>query len=584
MVDLSIVIPSYNRRDSICALVTALISQAGPGVAAEIVVVLDGSTDGSAEALACLATPPETRLCVHNQANQGRASARNTGIERATGEVVLFLDDDVVPKNGLVSAHLRAHRTADVILGRIDHLDAQDTPRVICEQEVIFYNERHALLSGGNPIRATDVFAGNLSVKRSHLHAVGGFDEAFTGYGCEDWDLGERLLQTGVVFAYASDAAVYHKSPVTAKRWRLNAWQEGRSQLTFVDKHPALTGMLDIGDLHEATWPARLAAQFAIQVPRLGMAASAATFRLARLVRPIVKPAIAQRIAFQSWRLAFWSGVRTAVGNSGDTRARCRFCAPILCYHRVCDDPNPELTDWAVRSDRFRRQMQLLRRLGYRVMTLQTLVELFEAGRPLDKVVVITFDDGYLDTVTTAAPILEEFGFPATVFVVTGCVGKTAIWDEEYGGEMAPLATWEQLRTLRDRGWEIGYHTITHPNLKTLAEEDAIREIVDGRSELERQIGSPATSLAYPFGEFTPGIARIAQESGLCCAVTLGQHLATVTGFRHGLRRIAIMRSDSLLDVRLSLSTGFGVRGLAAFALTSPVRVWRACRRPAVQW
>lgn len=584
MVDLSIVIPSYNRRDSICALVEALFAQHDPAIETEIVAVLDGSRDGSAEALAHLKVPPGMRLHVHTQDNRGRAGARNTGIGLAHGDVVLFLDDDVVPQTGLLAAHMRAQREADAVLGRIDHLDAPGTPRVISEQEVIFYRERHALLSvPGAPIRATDVFAGNLSVKLARVREIGGFDEAFTGYGCEDWDLGQRLIDAGVVFAYAGDAAVFHKSPVTATRWRRNAWQEGRSQLTFVAKHPTLTPTLDIGDLHEATWPARFTAQFAIQFPRLGMAASAVVFRLTTMTRPAAGPAIVQRIAFHSWRLAFWSGVRTTIGDSSATRTACRFCAPILCYHRICDDPNPALADWAVRPDEFRRQMRLLHRLGYRAVTLQRLIEIFESGQPIDKVVAITFDDGYVDTVTTAAPILDECAFPATVFVVTDYVGTTAAWDAEYGNDMAPLATWDQLRTLRDRGWEIGYHTRSHPDLKTVPIEVATREIVDGRCRLEREIGQPVTSFAYPYGEFTLAIAKIAQEAGYRCAVTLGQRLATPAALRYGIQRIPIVRDDSTLDLRLSLATGFGLRGLAGFVLATPIRVWRGRRAPTVQ-
>jgi GT2 family glycosyltransferase/peptidoglycan/xylan/chitin deacetylase (PgdA/CDA1 family) len=582
MVEASIVIPSFNRKDSVCALVSALIAQHEPDDCTEVIVVLDGSVDGSAEALGQITAPPGLRLVIHNQQNRGRAATRNAGVAHATGRVVIFLDDDVMPGKGIVAAHLEAHQRADAVLGRIEHLGVPGVPWEISAQEEEFYRDRHTALSvEGTTIRATDVFAGNLSVKADWLRRIGGFDEAFTGYGCEDWDLGQRLIEAGARFVYAPDASVSHCSATTAAQWRRHALQEGRSQLTFIGKHPGLASSLDIGGLHETTWTGRLIAQFAVQFPRLGSAASLATFHATALARPIAPPRLRRRLALQSWRLAFWSGVSRTVGSSRRTRAICRFSARILCYHRVCDHPNPALAQWAVTPKAFRAQMRFLHKSGYQAVTLRELIRAFDAGRSLDKLVVITFDDGYLDTVTTAAPILDEMGFPATVFVVSKLVGATAAWDEDYGGAMAPLATWNQLRSLQERGWEIGFHTTNHVDLTQVSEEEAVRELVEGRLEFEREIGESVTSFAYPFGEFTPKLVTIAAESGVNVAVILGSRAATHSAPRHALERATVLRKHSMQDFRLMLRTGFSRLELLGFGLSIPVRALRARKRPA---
>ena len=237
-------------------------------------------------------------------------------------------------------------------------------------------------------------------------------------------------------------------------------------------------------------------------------------------------------------------------------KAAGRFRVPILTYHRVCDDPNPALAEWAVRPAAFRRQMRLIRLLGYRVLTLDALLDACDRGKQVGKVAVITFDDGYLDTVTVAAPILDAAGFPATVFVVSDRVGETAAWDQAFGGDMAPLATWGHLRDLQSRGWEIGLHTRTHPRLSALPEPEALAELTGGKAILERQLGSPVRTAAYPYGDYAPATTSAAAAAGLRATVTIAGVIATETSERHELPRVAVMRGDTLVDFIFLLWTG----------------------------
>jgi peptidoglycan/xylan/chitin deacetylase (PgdA/CDA1 family) len=246
----------------------------------------------------------------------------------------------------------------------------------------------------------------------------------------------------------------------------------------------------------------------------------------------------------------------------------------------VSDDPNPALAEWSVRPSVFRRQMQWLHHHGYQPVTLANLIDAFVRGKPLDKAIVITFDDGYLDTVTTAAPILAEFGFPATVFVVPALVGKTAQWDAEFGGDMAPLATWEQVRALSDQGWEIGLHSHSHHDLTALPLNDVIQDLTEGRRILENALDREVTSFAYPYGEFSAEVASAVADAGFHVAVTLGSRLATPGAPRFALERVPVMRNTNMASFRLMVKTGLDLRGLLGFGFGMPIRVVRELLSP----
>src|SRR4051794_26643481 len=239
--DLSIVIPTYNRRTAVVNLVEALLRQERPNLTIEIIVVVDGSSDGTAKALSAIHGSAAAMVEVISTPNSGRAAARNTGIARCTGRFVLFLDDDVLPIGSLLAAHVAADESADVVLGRIEPGHNPHELKVFRSLSEQFYQDRHQRLASPNVVfRATDVFAGNLSVRRSLLELVGGFDSAYSGYGCEDWDLGQRLIEAGATIAYAPEAAVVHHAITTPDRWLQNAREEAVTQQRLVEKHPGL--------------------------------------------------------------------------------------------------------------------------------------------------------------------------------------------------------------------------------------------------------------------------------------------------------------------------------------------------------
>jgi peptidoglycan/xylan/chitin deacetylase (PgdA/CDA1 family) len=162
--------------------------------------------------------------------------------------------------------------------------------------------------------------------------------------------------------------------------------------------------------------------------------------------------------------------------------------APILMYHRLTEETGSHPCSLAVA--RFRSQLALLRALGYRSVPPRALA----GGRRDRRVIAITFDDGYLDTLTAALPLLIEFGFRATCYVVADAVGRTSDWTAP-----APLMDWPGLRAWLGAGMEVGAHTRTHPDLTRLADGPLRDEVAGARTRLEDRLGAPVRSFAYPF-------------------------------------------------------------------------------------
>ncbi len=202
---------------------------------------------------------------------------------------------------------------------------------------------------------------------------------------------------------------------------------------------------------------------------------------------------------------------------------------PVLMYHKV-GHPGacPQDAFLNVSGEAFRRQMRALARLGYRARPFGEVVDALNAGRALPRrTFAVTFDDGYRCVGEVATPILAAFGWPATVFAVSDCVGATNAWDRALGNPELPLMDWEELRRLAADGWEIGGHTRSHRHLGTLSDADALDEIRAGKEEAEHRTGQRLTTFCYPFGHLNGATPRLVREAGFCGACTTRSGLAS---------------------------------------------------------
>jgi len=230
--------------------------------------------------------------------------------------------------------------------------------------------------------------------------------------------------------------------------------------------------------------------------------------------------------------------------------------ATFLCYHSVAAEGPRYLT---VSADLFERQLACLRRNGIRSGDLRSLAEV--ASGDLNRATAfLTFDDGFRDNFETALPLLREHGFGAFVFVLPPLVdsGGALDWAEvaadlrRYPATMRSV-TWAMLEEMKEGGFEVGSHTLTHPHLPALDDRALREELWESRARIKERLGVCDT-LAYPFGEWSDRVAAAAADCGYRYAFSLptktGQRRATA----HSIPRINVDYRDRgrRFDAKLS--------------------------------
>ena len=240
----SVVIPTYNRLDTLRAVIPSLIAQDVRPDVFEVIVADSLSTDGTAAYLADIArTNPNVRHLPGPYT--GRASARNAGIDAALAPLILFTDADIMASPDLLSKHLARHASGrKAVVGceiQVDSFDAYLRKRRDSVHEDALHPPTRKRLSW------LYFMTGNASVLRADLHGVGRFDEDFTGYGHEDLELGYRLQRAGIPIEYAAEAVNYHWHPVPFDQQQGRMELAGRSTVRFYRKHRTFDVQLRLG-------------------------------------------------------------------------------------------------------------------------------------------------------------------------------------------------------------------------------------------------------------------------------------------------------------------------------------------------
>ena len=237
---MSVVIPTVGRPSALGRCLAALPS---PGPTLEIIVV-DDRPAGSPGGLVAGAMPPGVRTL--RSGGSGAAGARNAGARAATGEVLVFLDDDLVPAPGLIDRHRAAHTGAtDVFaVGYSPPRPAQDT--WVARAASLWWEDHFAAMARRERLWATDLLSGNVSLRRERFLALGGFSERFGRLRREDWLFGAMVLAAGVAVRYLPDAVAYHEYTLSTGRRLAAAREEGWGDALLVDLHPELAGAVDV--------------------------------------------------------------------------------------------------------------------------------------------------------------------------------------------------------------------------------------------------------------------------------------------------------------------------------------------------
>jgi len=243
-------------------------------------------------------------------------------------------------------------------------------------------------------------------------------------------------------------------------------------------------------------------------------------------------------------------------GSAGLATANRSAGAVFLCYHSISQDGPLWLS---LGPDLFERQLALLRRRGFVSGGPDGLRALMRGERARRREVFITFDDGFADNHHMAAPLLREYGFSAFVFVLPSLLDDAGAfaWPEvaerrRAHPDVMRSMTWRQVDDLAGAGLTIGSHTMTHPRLSRLEPERRTQELLDSRRTLARRVGG-CDVLAYPFGDWSPAVARAAAAAGYDAAFTMpetGQWRA----HRLAIPRIAVDHRDTERRFALKLS------------------------------
>ncbi|MHA6204127.1 polysaccharide deacetylase family protein [Dyella soli] len=206
----------------------------------------------------------------------------------------------------------------------------------------------------------------------------------------------------------------------------------------------------------------------------------------------------------------------------------------------------------------FARQMGLLKMLGYRGMSMSDAMP-YLRGERQGRVAVITLDDGYVDNLESAAAILQQHGFTATCYVVSGFIGQYNAWDSERLGVRKPLMSVEQLRGWRAAGMEVGAHTRTHLRLSQCDDAKQHDEVHGCKVELEDRLGTRITQFCYPYGDYDERSVEAARRAGFEAATTTDRGRADAgrsTDFWR-LPRIQVARHHLLAQVAAKVLTGY---------------------------
>ncbi len=231
---------------------------------------------------------------------------------------------------------------------------------------------------------------------------------------------------------------------------------------------------------------------------------------------------------------------------------------PVLVYHQI-DHPPPKSQPFRslyVTPAAFARQMRLLHWLGYKGLSMSDL-QPYLLGQRSGKVVGITFDDGYVNNLTHALPVLLRHQFSSTCYAVSALAGTTNLWDKGIGIAQTPLMNGVQMRQWVAAGQEIGSHTRTHADLMASSDEDCRIEIAEGKAELERLLADRVNHFCYPYGHYQAGHVGMARAAGFETATTTQRSRCHTGADMLQIPRVPVLRSTNLPLFWLKIATAY---------------------------
>lgn len=532
----SIVIPTYQRREVVREAVRALGQLKYEGEVV-VIVVIDGSTDGTAAALSKIALP--FPMTIVEQPNRGAADARNRGAALAQSDVILFLDDDMIADADLLEQHGRLHREgADAVIGDTP-IHSSSPPGFLAESVARWITASRVR----SPLSPFDIFSGQLSVRRAVFQELGGFDTVLTSgaaFGNEDAELGVRLLAKYDV--RHNPAAISRQVYVVSPREFMDrAGLAAAADVRFIRKHPGLASELleRKGFSRPLT---RLVYRPLARIPLIAGLLAGMAVRVAdgALKTPAKSNRIIARFFSGARSLAYWS----ALQESGWLPSSGRLL--VLCYHAIEDQSDdPVLAPYGVPPKRFVDQLDSLTRRGFSFISPDQLAAFVRSKAPLPRrPVLLTFDDGHAGLLDVARNQLRPRGIQALAFVVTNVPSGTNEWDQAYGASTLRLLTNEERKETESLGVEIGSHSRTHREMPLLTDRERRLEARGSSADLVSAGLRPPRFFAYPFGARNEDSRKAVAEAGFLAAFGLSYRRASQASDVFDLPRVMILSTD----------------------------------------
>jgi len=234
---------------------------------------------------------------------------------------------------------------------------------------------------------------------------------------------------------------------------------------------------------------------------------------------------------------------------------------PVLMYHNIDDAPlGVASRGLYVRPTSFRYQMALLKYFGYTGLSMGELMP-YLRGKKKGRVCGITFDDGYVDNVDVALPILHRYGHQATCYVVSNRVGRYNSWDSDRQEIRKSIMQREHMQLWLDAGMEIGAHTRNHIRLPQISNDCELADEISGsKNQLEDMLSYPVTQFCYPWGEYDERVVKATNDAGFEAATTTIERRAHLNVNLLEIPRIAIKRHHWLHVFLMKVASSYGDR------------------------
>ena len=559
----SVVVTTWQRPVLLRNTLASLLEQSYRDF--EIVVVCDGE-DARLRAISReFDHEPRIRWISH-PVNRGLPAARNTGAREAQGDVVLFLDDDVIADPDLLSAHMSHHLEATPSRRlAVTSLAAEERQT----QLSTYLNERlhehwksmlesfsqtldaSGLDSIGDEIEKIICFGLNSSIRRDLFLSYGGFNELFRASD-EEAELGIRLYLAGVDFIFEPRFLLTHKNSKDLTAYFRGCWRaSGALDIYRVfelgQKNPQTQHLVS---MYHGYLLNRLAARAAWHLSGPLLAVSKSLERQANRSR--------SPLLFSIWGRTvrtgeYWGSARADGCSLSQLKRAAGSSHYALALHSLSAPASGVESTYYLSPHRFRKMMRWFVTAGYKTATI---AQWLRDDLP-KKRVLLTFDDGYDDLYEHLFPLAAEHHLTPVIFLVADRIGTSNVWDQRSGLRIRNLLTWPQIREMQKYGIEFGSHTLTHPFLPEVPDDRLLCEVTESKRRLEDGLGAEVASFAYPYGGVDRRVRSAVAEAGYKLAFTT---LPGPNWWNDPLcqRRAEVDERTSLLDFAFLLRTGYG--------------------------